>query len=397
MADAIQAYIQALLTGIACWVELPEDAWPDEILARIRKLGLRRPMCRLRKAPLYGHPDSGTMWEKHCDTSVKSLEFDPVGPEWPDMYYHKKLNLLLVIYVDDLKMAGPTQHLKKGWDMLRSKLRIEPETELGLYLGCMVRKGESTLHDGTKVKTVSYDMSDLLQMTVKKYLDVVGEQSLRRVATPMLPEITRDHPARAPAGGKNAADCPWRACSFDPRETEKHKLSTESGGPPDSASKGKKEESEKEKPRGKLAPHAASILMKLLYAARIARFDLLRAINSLARNVTKWSDRDDARLHHLMCYVSHTTGHQLIGLVGDSAEKLEIGLYADADFAGCGQLCGLRRAPTCTCKVRARGSPSLEEANGRGVSRTPRLRLRSWLPTMLFATLGYHPCGCGTH
>ena len=127
MADAIQAYIQALLTGIACWVELPEDAWPDEILARIRKIGLRRPMCRLRKA-LYGHPDSGTMWEKHCDTSVNSVEFDPVGPEWPGMYYHKKLNLLLVIYVDDLKMAGPTQHLKKGWDMLRSKLRIEPET-----------------------------------------------------------------------------------------------------------------------------------------------------------------------------------------------------------------------------------------------------------------------------
>ena len=28
--------------------------------------------------------------------------------------------------------------------------------------------------------------------------------------------------------------------------------------------------------RGHLAPHAASVLMKLLYGARIARFDLLR-------------------------------------------------------------------------------------------------------------------------
>ena len=131
------------------------------------------------------------MWEKHCDTEVKGLEFDPVGPEWPGMYYHKKLQLLLVIYVDDLKMAGPTQNLKKGWDMLRSKLRIEPETELGLYLGCMTKKGEASLHDGTKVKTVSYDMSDLLKMTVEKYLGIIGEKTLRRVATPMLPEITR--------------------------------------------------------------------------------------------------------------------------------------------------------------------------------------------------------------
>ena len=336
MADAIQAYIQALLTGMACWVELPEDAWPDDVLKRIKKLGLRRPMCRLRKA-LYGHPDSGTMWEKHCDTEVKGLEFDPVGPEWPGMYYHKKLQLLLVIYVDDLKMAGPTQNLKKGWDMLRSKLRIEPETELGLYLECMTKKGEASLHDGTKVKTVSYDMSDLLKMTVEKYLGIIGEKTLRRVATPMLPEITREHPARAPASDGHSIQCPWCSCDFDPKEADKRKLSPGSGGAPDPASKGKKQPEEKDMPRGKLAPHAASILMKLLYAARIARFDLLRAINSLARNVSKWSDRDDARLHHLMCYVNGTTGHQMIGWVGDGAAKLEIGLYADADFAGCGQ------------------------------------------------------------
>ena len=31
LADAIQAYIQAVLTGPPCCVELPEDAWPDDI------------------------------------------------------------------------------------------------------------------------------------------------------------------------------------------------------------------------------------------------------------------------------------------------------------------------------------------------------------------------------
>ena len=76
--------------------------------------------------------------------------------------------------------------------------------------------------------------------------------------------------------------------------------------------------------------------MKLLYAARIPRFDLLRAINFLPRNVTKWSDTDDARLHRLMCYVNGSTAHQIIGWVGDEAAKLEIGVFADADFAGRG-------------------------------------------------------------
>ena len=125
LADAIQAYIQAKLTGPACWVELPTDAWPEGIHSWKK---MRRPVVRLDKA-LYGHPDSGTMWEMHCDQQVKELGFVPVGEEWPSMYFHPKLGLLLVIYVDDLKLAGPAENLSKGWEMLRTKLRIEPETD----------------------------------------------------------------------------------------------------------------------------------------------------------------------------------------------------------------------------------------------------------------------------
>ena len=65
MADAIQAYIQAVLTGVLCWVELPKEAWHPSV--DIGKY--RRPVCRLVKA-LYGHPDAGTMWEQHCHNAV---------------------------------------------------------------------------------------------------------------------------------------------------------------------------------------------------------------------------------------------------------------------------------------------------------------------------------------
>ena len=57
----------------------------------------------------------------------------------------------------------------------------------------------------------------------------------------------------------------------------------------------------------------------------------------LARNVTKWLKQDDVRLHHLMCYVQSTEGKKLIGWVGNTIKELSVGIYADADYAGCGQ------------------------------------------------------------
>ena len=322
LADAIQAYIQAKLKGPLCCVELPTDAWPPEI----QYWKFRRPVVRLDKA-LYGHPDSGTMWEQHCDKKVQEIGFKPIGEEWPSMYFHDKLKLLLVIYVDDLKLAGPSENLAKGWEMLRTVLRIEPETDLGLYLGCVLSQGETQLHNGKKVKTITYNMEGLLKLSVEKYLDIIGKDTkLKKVSTPSLPEETKYSPYRAPSDGKRKVECPWCAHSFDPEMTALNETANSRPG----------QDSETLN-RGNLAPHAASVLMKLLYAARIARFDLLRSINALARNVTKWTKDDDARLHHLMCYVNSTLSLKMIGWVGDKIEDLSLGLFADADFAGCAQ------------------------------------------------------------
>ena len=214
LADAIQAYIQAKLKGPLCWVELPTDAWPPEI----KYWKFRRPVVRLDKA-LYGHPDSGTMWEQHCDKKVQEIGFKPIGEEWPSMYFHDELKLLLVIYVDDLKLAGPSENLAKGWEMLRTVLRIEPETDLGLYLGCILSQGEAQLHNGKKVKTITYNMEGLLKLSVEKYLDIIGKDTkLKKVSAPSLPEETKSSPYRAPTDGKRRVECPWCAHSFDPEE-----------------------------------------------------------------------------------------------------------------------------------------------------------------------------------
>ena len=87
-------------------------------------------------------------------------------------------------------------------------------------------------------------------------------------------------------------------------------------------------------PRGQLQPIAARVLMKVLYGARVTRYDLLRAVNGLATEIAKWIPRCDMRLHRLMGYICHTLDMKLYGWVGDKVESLRLDLFVGADLAG---------------------------------------------------------------
>ena len=66
------------------------------------------------------------MWEQYCDKQVRQLGFKPIGEEWASsMYFHEAMKLLLVVYVDDLKLAGPTENMSKEW----SRVYASNETE----------------------------------------------------------------------------------------------------------------------------------------------------------------------------------------------------------------------------------------------------------------------------
>ena len=72
--------------------------------------------------------------------------------------------------------------------------------------------------------------------------------------------------------------------------------------------------------------------MKVFYAARVARYDLLRAVGNLARYITKWIPECDRRLHRLMCYIKGSLKHRMVGWVGDDITKINMDLYADANY-----------------------------------------------------------------
>ncbi len=100
--------------------------------------------------------------------------------------------------------------------------------------------------------------------------------------------------------------------------------------------------------QGALQPIASRVLMmKILYASRVGRFDLLKPTCALASRIAKWSEGYDNLLHQLVCYIRSTLDVQLHGWVGDRAEDLWLDsrsikrcLSAWRCFSGC--RCGCR-------------------------------------------------------
>ena len=142
------------------------------------------------------------------------------------------------------------------------------------------------------VTVVTYDMEPFLKSCVDRYVALAGKnaQSLRKVATPFHEERI----ARPTVEGE-------------------------------------------EKP-GVLAPIATRVLMKVLFAAQMARFDLLRAAQGLAARVTKWSTDCDKALHRLICYIHSTVDYKMHCFIGDDVSDCRLwlaGEYDSRSTSGC--------------------------------------------------------------
>ncbi|CAE8629534.1 unnamed protein product [Polarella glacialis] len=271
-----QAYIQSPLGGAETYIRLPKELKPDSWKH------MRDPVCKLVMS-LYGHPDAGGFWQAHCKNALESVGFIEVSESWQSLFYHPELKVMMAVYVDDFKASGPVEALKKAWTLVRSKIRTGAPTPKGRYLGC--HRNVVELKDR---RVIEYDTHDFLEQCVSHYKKVCGENVvLKKASTPFLDE---------------------------------DKLPEEDDNEP-----------------GKLADAACSVLMKVLYGARLARFDLFKAVAGLASKVTKWSVSCDKRLFRLMCYINDSKGLKMRGYVGrdDKAEDLFVRLSAAADFAGC--------------------------------------------------------------
>ena len=68
---------------------------------------------------------------------------------------------------------------------------------------------------------------------------------------------------------------------------------------------------------GVLGDAAAAVLMKILYGARMGRYDLIRPVQALASRITKWNRLCDKKLHRIVSYINSTLDLHLYGWVCD--------------------------------------------------------------------------------
>ena len=138
----------------------------------------------------------------------------------------------------------------------------------------------------TSMRAGTYDMAGFIKQCIEKYLDFVKEDvtTLTKVLAPCIDDY-----------------------QIEPEENEE---------------------------RGELDRDAANILTKILYAARIARFDLLWTICSSSRQVKKWNKACDKRFHRLVSCLYHDQHITLEYYVENQPKELKLACFSDADFAG---------------------------------------------------------------
>ena len=279
--DAAQAYIQARIDGPGrprTWVRLPKSWWPDSWFSENGDPKFWDPVCPLQRA-LYGHPESGAIWEKHLSMILEELGWERVAAH-PGTWVHKKTLALLAVYVDDLLMTAPPSHEKGLWKALEERVNFDDEpAEIAKFLGA-----HHQLSKSGSLTTGKVQMREFLLDAVDRYLEETGEKSLAIARTPYLPE----------------------------------NFSCKDGEDP-----------------GIHAKTCSSHLMKLLFAARLARPDLVVAITRLASKVTTWNKSHDRALRRLMQYTLHAADLELVGsLSSEDLGNAVLVMSPDADLAG---------------------------------------------------------------
>ena len=397
-SDAVGAYTQVRLSEATkllgkedlvteTWISLPPHRRPKSWE------GILDPVCPL-ELNLYGHPLAGLLWELHQEHILLKVGFEKVK-SWECLYFHRARKLFLSAYVDDYKMAGKAENLKPMWELLRKEgLDLEPAVSLksNVYLGCGQRDVEPPLaliaakremfqrlcHAGASGKPDCLNLPPLLDNAPQvsetssknskpnkkkrkgnSKLTLGASDSTVQAAASVSGSTSSDSTVQAdafsfPSSGDSSVQAPASA-KLEPTQKTAAYVYEMYGHVSQTVERylelsGQDVNSLKKVPtpciddhlippeefetKGHLSPVAARIVLKALYVARIARLDIMWAVNFLAREVTRWSAACDRRLHRLISYMHHTCRYGQTCFVGDAPSRCWLTLFSDASFAG---------------------------------------------------------------
>ena len=359
-ADASSAFTQitleeaAILLGIdhvpKTWISLPKDRWPDSWWDFPDDY---EPVCPL-VTNLYGHPLAGLLWDKCSQELIMKCGFQKV-PSWESLYVHKARGIFLSVYVDDFHMAGKATYMKQTQKELGKEIAFGDWTPFSgtTYLGCtqediaipdslVTSKRETFASFMGDEKHISAQDFEIIPLTKQDKAKIKFEKKkikAKAKAKGRTTTKTKNMALLAAEISGNVRGWQYRmegasmACTerylelsgktlkqLKPAATpciDDHMLA-----PEDFTSK------------GALTANASKAVLKYLYMTRLARPELYWAVNTLAREVTKWNKACDKRMERLASYVYHHRNDVLVSFIGDKVSDCRLVLFCDASFAG---------------------------------------------------------------
>ena len=111
--------------------------------------------------------------------------FVPIGEsnEWRSCYFHPTLLTLLIVYVDDMIIAGPKTEVAKAWHQLRTEnpegyakaIVMDDPTPASQFLGCDYDLSETVGAKGNRDKTMTQNMESFLLQCLEAYEQCVSD------------------------------------------------------------------------------------------------------------------------------------------------------------------------------------------------------------------------------
>jgi hypothetical protein len=200
------------MQGPRVWITLPKELWTEDMHR------MRNPVVRLEKV-LYGHKHSGVFWQQYCREQVEKANFVMISENWLCVFSNYKTSMLLVVYVDDMKLAGPADKMDQTWSELGQSIKLVVpkgdtiEKDLTkdrqmTFLGCTMTRGQRIIN-GKPVEYVEYNVEDSLKNAAVLFL--TGKLPKSYMAeTPFLEEEARKSSFRAPCDSHDThfVECP---------------------------------------------------------------------------------------------------------------------------------------------------------------------------------------------
>ena len=175
LRDARKTYIQSDIDKPGrprTWLRLPKSLWPKSWFNADGSPKYHDPVVILRKS-LYGHPESGPMWDKKMHQCMYQAGFLSLEGS-PGFFYHPTFGVECTVYVDDLVLIAPSSVEAEIWKTLDAVVEFkDPAVEVSRYLGVYHHFGK--LPDGTI--TCATEAKSYLTAAVKRYMDEINVEN----------------------------------------------------------------------------------------------------------------------------------------------------------------------------------------------------------------------------